>query len=99
MNPSSHRMTKQHALWGTYGKGGAVHCGGTCPLHRLQWVRLVDCTTEHLQAILRTQSQIRNTAYPGLIASILRDRDVVPESFNPEAAREFERQAYHSKIY
>lgn len=98
-NPNEHRMTKQHALWGTYGKGGAVHCGGTCPMHRLRWVRLVECTTEHLQAILRTQAQIRNTEYPALIANILRDRGVVPEAFNPKAAREFERQVYLAREY
>lgn len=33
-------------MWGTYGKGGAEHCAGTCPEHRLVWKKLVDCDTE-----------------------------------------------------
>lgn len=45
-------------LWGTYGKGGVEHCAGTCLLHPLRWVKLADCSTDHLQAILRTQHHI-----------------------------------------
>ena len=36
-------------LWGTYGKSGK---------EPLKWVKLGDCETEHLQAILRTQPQL-----------------------------------------
>jgi hypothetical protein len=36
-------------LWGTYGKSGK---------EPLKWVRLIDCETDHLQAILRTQPHI-----------------------------------------
>ena len=43
---------KKVALWGTYGKGGFEHCRGTCGAHEYKEVRLIDCSTEHLQAIL-----------------------------------------------
>jgi len=65
---------KLNAIWGTYGKHGAKHCGGNCPLHQLRWVRLVDCETPHLFAILSTQPQIRDTQYPTIITAILKDR-------------------------
>lgn len=86
------RANKFQAMWGTYGKNGATHCGGTCPLHPLVWKRLIDCETEHLQAILRTQHHIRGHYYTDLIHEILADRGVTPEEFNFEAATEFERQ-------
>ena len=60
-------------MWGTYGKGGLEHCNGTCPLHPLRIVRLVDCNTEHLFAILRTQLQIPPVYYYAIIA-ILTER-------------------------
>jgi hypothetical protein len=81
---------KNEAMWGTYGKGGAEHCAGTCPEHQLFWKKLVDCDTEHLQAILRTQRHIVGHPYTELIHSILNDRGVKPEKFNFEAASEFE---------
>ena len=67
---------KQVCMWGTFGKGGVEHCHGYegCPQHPLTWKRLVDCDSEHLQAILRTQYQIRNTDYPAIIKAILADR-------------------------
>lgn len=65
---------KPHALWGTFGKHGAKHCQGKCPLHQLRWVRLVDCDTPHLFAILATQWQLAETAYPEIIGAILNDR-------------------------
>jgi hypothetical protein len=74
------------AMWGTFGKGGVEHCGGTCPLHQLKWKRLVDCDTEHLQAILRTQHQIVGHYYTDYIHSILKDRGVKPVKFSAEAA-------------
>lgn len=63
---------KQAAMWGTYGKGGTEHCNGTCPEHPLRWKRLIDCDTEHLQAILGTQ--LINNSYRVIINSILKDR-------------------------
>ncbi len=41
----------RRAVWGTYGKSGQ---------EPLKWVRLMDCSTEHLEAILRTQHHITN---------------------------------------
>jgi hypothetical protein len=73
-------------MWGTYGKGGVEHCAGTCPLHQLTWKKLIDCDTEHLQAILRTQYQIVDHPYTGYIHSILEERGVRPEKFSTEAA-------------
>jgi len=51
-------------LWGTYGKFG------TSPL---KWVKLEDCKSEHLQAILDTQKQIPAN-YTEAIHSILEYR-------------------------
>lgn len=64
----------RNAQWGTYGKGGGTHCKGTCPQHQLRWVRLVDCETPHLLAILATQYQISYTQYPRIIKAILKMR-------------------------
>jgi hypothetical protein len=64
---------KHTMLWGTYGKGGLAHCAGTCPEHRLRWVRLIDCSSEHLLAILVTQPHI-TFEHRVVIASILADR-------------------------
>lgn len=78
---------KQLAMWGTYGKGGAEHCSGTCPEHPLRWKRLIDCDTEHLQAILRTQWQLwypgvaGTCDYPDIIKAILKDRGVEAETY------------------
>jgi len=80
---------KKTLVWGTYGKGGVEHCAGRCPEHKLQWVKLIDRETEHLQAILRTQRQIRyNRMYRGVIEGILKDRGVKPEQFSYEAEQE-----------
>jgi|SRR5579863_10177916 len=80
---------KKTLVWGTYGKGGVEHCAGRCPEHKLQWVRLIDRETEHLQAILRTQRQIRyHRLYRGVIEGILKDRGVKPEQFSYEAEQE-----------
>lgn len=86
---SDFEIAKQEAFWGTFGKGGVEHCAGRCPLHKLQWKKLTDCDTEHLQAILRTQRQIRYHMYTKLIESILKDRGVKPEKFSFEAEQEF----------
>ena len=74
-------------LWGTYGKGGVEHCAGTCPEHQLRWVRLPDCETEHLQAILRTQRI--PFRYTEAIHAILIGRGETPEAFSMEAEHEF----------
>jgi hypothetical protein len=72
---------KKVAVWGTFGKGGFEHCRGRCSEHEYKEVRLIDCSTEHLQAILdggyvdgvatfaRAMSEYRD-----IIESILEDR-------------------------
>lgn len=57
---------KYKLKWGTYGKKRD---------QAIEWVRFVDCSTNHLQAILRTQKQIPGVAKL-IIESILRDRKV-----------------------
>lgn len=90
-------MTKETALWGTYGKGGAEHCAGLCPEHPLVWKLLTDCDTEHLQAILRTQAFIRYHPYDGFIRSILKERKVRPVKFSWEAAQKFNQKCLEGK--
>lgn len=70
------KKAKEVCMWGTFGKGGVEHCHGVegCPQHPLVWKRLVDCDSEHLRAILRTQRQLRHTDYPTIINAILADR-------------------------
>lgn len=57
---------KQTAMWGTNGRDGKQDT---------RYVRLIDCGTEHLQAILRTQWQL-TPAYLEIIKAILSDRSV-----------------------
>ena len=52
------------AEWGTYGKGGN---------EPLKYVRLINCSTDHLRAI-RDQCQKFNKAYVILINEILKQR-------------------------
>jgi hypothetical protein len=73
---------KLNAMWGTYGKYGVRHCHGTCPIHQLCHVRLVDCNNSHLLAILATQPQIYSTKYPDIIDSILEDRGFSIQQIN-----------------
>src|SRR5271157_3038789 len=75
-------------IWGTYGKGGVEHCAGRCPLHKLQWVKLRDRESSHLQAILRTQRQISGTNYQRQIETLLRERGETPEKFSYAAEQE-----------
>lgn len=56
---------KRVIIWGTYGKMGN---------DPLKYVRLMDCSTEHLEAILRTQYQI-TPLYRECIESIIEDRN------------------------
>jgi hypothetical protein len=61
---------KQKLMWGTYGlppRDGKV-----------KWVRLIECSTEHLSAILLTQPQITAITRE-VIYSILNDRKMAPE--------------------
>jgi hypothetical protein len=44
-------------------------------------VKLIDRETEHLQAILRTQGQVRYTHVEKVIHAILADRGVKPEAY------------------
>ncbi len=85
-------IAKLEMVWGTYGKGGVEHCAGQCPEHGLKWVRLIDRETEHLQAILRTQGQIRYHPCRAVIESILEDRGVTPEKYSYEAEQELYRK-------
>jgi hypothetical protein len=65
---------KKVALWGTYGKNGIEHCGGRCPEHQLHYIRLADCSTEHLQAILKNQPYVSLSDYGLIIQTILKER-------------------------
>jgi len=71
---------KKKALWGTYGKDGVNH-------PHLTWVRLIDCSTEHLLSILKTQRHIHyvlNCSYQRIIESILMDRGAWKETHETE---------------
>lgn len=56
-------------LWGTYGKSGK---------ETLRAVKLGDCETDHLQAILRTESWHLTVQYDQAIRRILVSRGVEP---------------------
>jgi len=58
------REQEKNLLWGTYGKPV------TFPV---RWVRLIDCTTEHLKNILKTQFQL-DELYRLVIKNIITDR-------------------------
>lgn len=93
--------TGEDLLWGSYGKGGAEHCGGCCPEHRLRMKKLSECDTDHLQAILRTQQQVhyfRFRHYVEAIHEILKTRGVEPEKFNTDAAWDFSNRMYDAGI-
>ena len=70
-------QAKENAVWGTFGKGGVEHCGGICPEHRLRWVKLIDCDTEHLKLLIaQRQPGIYSYGYKEIISAILKDRGV-----------------------
>jgi len=76
-------VIKQKLLWGTRGKDGK---------QPFRWVRLIDCSAEHLQAILDTQ--IISSLYRDVIKSIMEtEKGVMPappkpkESYIHKAAR------------
>jgi hypothetical protein len=61
------------ARWGTRGKSGK---------EPVRWVRLVDCSTEHLQNILKTQPQLEDlVGFKEIIESILQDRQNAVDPF------------------
>jgi len=85
-----HEIYKQNVRWGTYGKGGAEHCGGRCPEHQLRWKKLVDCDTDHLQMILKNQGHVNHSPYlRQIIHEILIERGATPAAFDPDAEAEF----------
>lgn len=61
---SSLEEAKEKMLWGTYGKPKKK---------RVKWVKLKSCSTEHLQAIVKTQYQI-DQVFKTIVQSILQDR-------------------------
>lgn len=65
INTNDYQEAKRNYVWGTYGKGGN---------DPLKWKKLVDCTDEHLQAILNTQKQINMFTYE-VIKDILKERE------------------------
>lgn len=65
---------KKTAVWGTYGKNGYTHCAGHCPEHQYQEVRLIDCSTEHLQTLLTGVWLWGNQDYRVIVRAILKDR-------------------------
>lgn len=86
---------KNETMWGTYGRGGVEHCAGRCPEHQLKWKKLVDCDTDHLQAILRTQRQVdENPFIRSTIHAILIERGEKPKAFRVKAEREM-----YDKVY
>ncbi len=62
--PYSTQLDPNEFMWGTYGKPAQLP---------LRWVRLVDCSSEHLQAILDTQPI--HDIYRTTIESILIQRN------------------------
>jgi hypothetical protein len=83
MTSTDFEHEKNTALWGTYGKNSD---------QPLRWKKLVDCDTDHLQNILRTQKHIYRTVYFDYIVSILKDRGETPAEYSHEAYLEFERK-------
>jgi hypothetical protein len=63
---------KKVAVWGTHGKSGT---------EPLKYVRLIDCETSHLQAILKTQITHMHPEYIEIVTAILNDRGA---PLNPE---------------
>jgi len=65
----SYDLIKARLLWGTYGINGD---------QPKKWIPLSECTTDHLKAILRTQTTISNNTRL-LIEDILNDRGIKTE--------------------
>lgn len=64
-NKSFMRDLRNKLLWNTRGVSGR---------EKPHYVPLIDCSSDHLNAILKTQSQINNTIYEKVIKSILKFR-------------------------
>ena len=62
---STFEEAKKRLLWGTYGKPAIIS--------NFKWVKLIDCSSEHLTAILTSQPQIPSITKK-IINSILQDR-------------------------
>ena len=62
---TSLELAMERMFWGTYGKERKHEC---------RWVRLLDCSTEHLNNILRTQYQI-SASMRSVINAILSERN------------------------
>lgn len=79
------RVEGDEMLWGTYGISGK---------EPLKLKKLRDCDTDHLQAILRTQSHVHgcNRNYGKVIANILKARGAEVPSYSHEAYLEFVRR-------
>lgn len=73
---------QRNLLWGTYGRNGN---------EKLQWKRLEELTSTHLQNILLTQKHIQNTEYDAAIRNILIGRGIVPKSYKQEAYDKWQR--------
>ena len=56
---------KNNLVWGTYGKDGN---------QPLKWVKFIDCTDEHLEAILKHKNLTLKPLYKKVIKSIQLDR-------------------------
>ena len=67
------------ACWGTYGKNGDKP---------LRWVKLKDCETDHLQAILETQMDL-DKEYKQTIQKILQARNAKVPEFSLEKCRQW----------
>jgi hypothetical protein len=58
------KMKKKKLIWGTYGKDGK---------QPLKWVKLIECETDHLKAILKINL---SPSHIEVINSILEDRSI-----------------------
>lgn len=67
------------ARWGTYGKNGD---------QPLRWVKLKDCETDHLQAILETQINL-DKGYKQTIQEILQARNAPVPEFSLDKCRQW----------
>jgi hypothetical protein len=69
------RTLDEDMLWGTYGKGGlAEHVTYGKALPEMKKIRLGDLETDHLEAILETQEQLRGSHFEKVIKRILKAR-------------------------
>jgi hypothetical protein len=69
-------LEEKELLWGTYGKGAMeAYMFEDKPLPPMKLIKLGDCNTEHLEAILKNQNlDVRSPKYYTAIKNILEDR-------------------------